>query len=264
MFEERNMKVHYFLILLFLSSCDVSRIYPKYYDPALLHIDISYQPKPMAVDSLKEAKYVSAGINQKEISNRTKSYDLVSMIQSDLSRAHTFNGVNISYGIFGMAGYVENGLINKGEPYYYDKKSFLAVGARGAVNTYFTRGNVDYRIIGAEFSYNKEYGDFATFRKTIYDELYYYSLHNTELFTAGLTSEVILHSRKKISSQLGARLFVGQSFNITTYLGPIIGEGTRRPNVNSVQLSFFGQLNRFHGVLETVSSGGQVRVGYRF
>ena len=259
------MKIHYFLMLLFLSSCGAPVIHPKYYDPALLHTDISYQPKPMAVDSLKQAKYISAGTNQKEIYNGSNSYDWVFMVQSDLSRAHTFKRLNISYGVFGMTGYIENGLINEGDTYHYDKKSFTAMGARGSVNSFFTKGNVDYRIIGAEFSFNKEFGDFAAFRKIIRDEPYYYTLHNTQLFTAGLTSEVILHSRKKTSSQLAARLFIGRSFNTMAYLGPESDEGLpKSPEVNNAQLSFFGQLKRFHAVIEVVPYGTQARLGYRF
>jgi hypothetical protein len=260
------MKIKYLIYLLFLVSCSPSTIYPKYYDPALLGIDISYQPKPMAADSLKEAKYISAGINQKVIVNGSQDLDLVYMIQSDLSRAHTFKGLNIAYGVFGMAGIIENGLINEGKPYYYDKKSFTALGARGSVNTFFTRDNVDYRIIGAEFSFNKELGDFAAFRKTIKNEPYYYTVHNTQLFTAGLTSEVIVHSHKNTSSQLGARLFLGRTFTAMSYhgLGPGSVDNIPSPDVNSVQLSFFGQLKRFHGTLEVVPSGGQVKMGYRF
>lgn len=118
------------------------------------------------------------------------------------------------------------------------KKKFTAVGARGSVNSFFTKGNVDYHIIGAEFSYNKEFGDFSVFRKTLRDEPYYDTLHNTQLYTAGLTSEVILHSRKKTSRQLGARLFIWQSFNNMTYFNPESDEGYPKKPKNKHYTTF--------------------------
>jgi hypothetical protein len=49
------------------------------------------------------------------------------------------------------------------------------------------------------------------------------------------------------------------------YLGPESDEGhPKSPKVNNAQLAFFGQLKRFHAVIEVVPYGSQARIGYRF
>ncbi|MBC8051973.1 MAG: hypothetical protein H7Y13_02815 [Sphingobacteriaceae bacterium] len=251
------------LAVLFFGSCSTGM---KYFDPALLYTDISYQPKPVSIDSLKTANYISLGLNQKETNTESGSYDMLTSLQLDISRAHTLKNLCFSYGIFGMMGYMKNKAIEAGEPYYYDKKTFSAAGVRASVNTYVKKGNIDYRFIGAELSYSKEFGDFAAYRKTIYRELNYYSVHNTGLLTAGLTSEVILHNYKYSDRQAGARLFVGRTLNNLVYRGPVpVNSSPEKPKTTNVSIALFGQIKKVVVILEGGSGGnGLVKLGYRF
>jgi hypothetical protein len=251
------MKLNLLLIAgVFLSSCSPG-IVNKYYDPALLLADISYQPKPMASDSLKSAIYISGGINQREMQSESNSYDMINMLQFDVNRAHTFNYINASYGFFAMGGYFKNGLINNGEPHVFDKKNFSAIGLRGSLNTFYTKNNVDYRLLGIELSYSQEFGNYSKFRKSLQNQQYYYSIDNTKLFTAGVTTEMIVHSRRKEANQLGTRLFIGKTFNKLTYKGTF-----EKPDLINVNIAIFGQLDKFHAILEG-GTAAQLRLGYR-
>lgn len=248
-----------------LSSCSSTQVIPKYYDPAMLNNDISYLPKPMSGDLKKDMRYISIGAGQKVTDGESNKYDELLSLQLNLSQAHTFKNLNLAYGIFGVSGFLKNGVIAPGEPYHFNKKKFSALGVRGSVNSYLKKGDIDFRLIGAEFSYSKESGEFQAFRKIAFNKPSYYAVGNTELFTAGLTSEVIINIDSKLLTQLGTRLFVGKSFNTLNYSYSEHDFPKRSPRINNINIAFFGQLKRFYGVLESSYPGSHhAKVGFRF
>jgi hypothetical protein len=262
------MKLLLIILLLFLTGClfpaSPPKIYHKYYDPALLNNDISYLPKPMSLDAKKHTQYISVGYCEKDGFNEFDKYDELTSLQLSLSQGHTFKNMNIAYGAYGVSGFIQNGLISENEPYFFDKKKFSALGARGSVNYSINKGDFDFRLLGAEFSYSKEFGDFEAFRNAGFNKPTYYTAGNTSIFTAGFTSEAIMYVDEKRTIQLGARGFFGKSFNTLNYVGSENDYPSRSPKVDNINIAFFGQYKHFFGVLEGSKGGAQGKLGYRF
>jgi len=190
-----------FTIALFL-FCSCSHLY----EPALYHQDIAYQPKPASFDSIKTANYVSAGYDANSNSNLN---DFVQSGQIDVSRAHTFSFMNLSYGAFGVLGDYQSDQSNTKAASYFTHKFFGNIGGRFSANAYTSSGNADIRFIGVEAAYSHEFGGYANFRQNLYNKPGYYVDPTTNLLTIGLTSEVIFHNRDDVGFQNGIRVFLG-------------------------------------------------------
>jgi len=196
----RNIFLFSCIAVLFASCSQV-------YSPALYHHDIAYQPKPTSFDTVKTANYVSAafGAYPSEDYNNT----LVSG-QINLSQGYVFNNFNLAYGAFGVFGDYQNGTGDKTKPSYFTDKFFGAVGGRMSANFFTTSDNVDFRFIGMEAAYSHEFGSYADYRKSVlnYSQSNVYVDPRTDLFTVGLTTEVIFHNRDNTLTH-GIRGFLG-------------------------------------------------------
>jgi hypothetical protein len=233
------------------------------YTPALYHQDIVYQPKPTSFDTVKAANYFSAGLNANF--NNSNS-DLLLSSQFNLSRGHAFKNFNLAYGAFGVLGDYQNSAIQKGDPNYFGDKFYGALGGRASANFFITQGNADIRFLGVEAAYSHEFGSYADFRQNINAQSGYYVDPRTDLFSAGLTSEVIFHSRNNNNIQHGIRGFLGTTFghNILddTYYKTQSAADTRYHNIFG-KLSYFIKLNKYFATIE-VGENIFVRLGVRF
>src|SRR5471030_228461 len=176
------------------------------YVPALYQQDIAYQPKPASFDSVKTANYISGGFNAYTNAHYN---DFLTSGQFNLSRGHVFNHFNLAYGAFGVLGDYQNSAINKGEPNYFSDKFFGAVGGRASANFFINSGRTDFRFIGMEMAYSHEFGDYANFRQAVLSQPNYYVDPRTELFSIGLTSEVLFHNVNNPGFQHGIRVYLG-------------------------------------------------------
>jgi hypothetical protein len=163
-------------------------------------------PKPTSFDSVKSANYISAGINLYSNSQQT---DFITSGQVNLSRGHVFNNVNLAYGAFGVLGDYENGNIQKGQPNYFSDRVFGAVGGRFSANLFVNSSRIDFRYLGIEAAYSHEFGSYATLRQYYNTQPGFYVDPRTDLFTIGLTTEVIFHNRNNINFVHGFRGFLG-------------------------------------------------------
>jgi hypothetical protein len=194
--------------ILFLSCCVAALLTScsKVYSPALYHQDIAYQPKPASFDTAKSATYLSGGINL--YSNPSLS-DLAISTQFNLSQGHVFDHFNLAYGAFGVLGDYQNGAINNGQPNYFNDKFFGAVGGRASVNAFTNLGRADFRYIGVEVAYSHEFGSYADFRNSVSGQPDFFADTRADLFTIGLTTEVIFHNVDNLGFQHGVRGFLG-------------------------------------------------------
>ena len=188
---------------LLLSACS------HIYSPAFYHQDIAYQPKPASFDSVKSATYISGGIN---LSTNSNLNDDQTAGEIDISEGHSFKNFNLAYGAFGAYGDYQNSAISKGDANYFTEKYYGVIGGRASANFTFPQGNADIRLIGFEVAYSHEFGDYAAYRRYLNNQPNFYVDPRTDLFTAGLTSEVIFHKRNDPNFQQGIRLFVGGTF----------------------------------------------------
>jgi len=231
------------------------------YTPALYHQDIAYQPKPASFDSVKVANYVSAGLN---LYSNTDLSDALTSGQLNLSRAYVFKGYNLSYGAFGVAGdYSNTG--SKTSPDYFSDKFFGALGARASADLYVTSGRFDIRYIGFEAAYSHEFGSYADFRQSIQSSPNFDVDPRTNLFTLGLTSEVIFHNTGNSNFQNGIRGFLGTTFGRYDLDDSYLLNASSSSFLHKVfpKASYFIKIKNYFGTVE-VGSEFFIRLGLQF
>lgn len=267
--------LYFFVIAAFLlSSCS-----QHYYAPALFNNDISYLPKPASFDSVKSAVYVSGGTGFGQ--GADINHDGIGFGSIEATAAHTFKGANLAYGVFGFAGSITNGdsgdddnyQYTNSDPYAYQgSKSFYGAGARLSGNLYTKIDNVDFRFIGFEAVYSKEFGDYARYRKRVSGVDDYYAYTNTRLLTVGLTSEALWHGAYNKDRQYALRGFLGRTFgNYNRRAGQYDGDAVTLQSVYTAA-SFYMQIKRFFYVTELSATPSSMYVfpefrlkfGYKF
>jgi hypothetical protein len=235
----------------------------KVYTPALYHQDIAYQPKPASFDTVKAQTYVSGGLNMYTNVNYN---DLLVSGQFNISRGHVFNGFNLAYGAFGVFGGYDNGAIPQNQPNYFTHKFFGAVGGRASANAFVTSGRADIRFIGVEMAYSHEFGSYADFRQMVKPLPNYFVDARTDLFTIGLTTEVIFHNVSNNGVQHGIRGFLGTTLghddlNNTYYHD----QGYADSFFHNVfpKASYFITFNKYFGTFE-IGENVFIRFGMKF
>ncbi len=245
-------------IIFLLSACE-----RQIYTPALYHQDIAYQPKPASFDSAKTANYLSGGLNYYLDQTWT---DLLISAQFNYSRAHVFKNFNLSYGAFGVAGDYDKSSTGS-SPNDFSYKFFGAAGARASANLFTNYGRMDFRYLGVEMAYSHEFGSFADFRKFINTQPGYEADTRTDLFTLGLSSEIIFHNQNNNNIEHGIRLFLGTTFgpNPVGINSGYASSGLTPPAFRDVfpKVSYFINSKHFFGVGE-FGSAIFLRAGYKF
>jgi hypothetical protein len=251
----------FIILIVHLSSCGTIEPVTKYYDPAMLGA-LTYMPKPLSFDSLKVSNYISGGYIQITTPyTRTGVQDIGNLAQAAFSRAHTFKSINFAYGIDGFTGSYHNTFIESGDLDYFKNKSVYGFQLKTSVNTFITSEFYDFRIIGADFSYSKEYGSFSKFREDIIGRENFYSIPETGLFSAGLSSEIVFRSRKSSDRQYGFKLGFQNTFGNLRYQG--FGVQTEKQRSLEASLAIYLQLRKYFLIMEG-SRGGRINFGYRF
>lgn len=244
-------------LLLILSACS------HLYSPALYHQDIAYQPKPTSFDKESAATYVSAGLNSY---TNTNLNDLVVSGQLNLSQGFVFNNFNLAYGAFGSLGDYQNGSSNTSATNYFKDKFFGAVGGRASINAFVHSDRADFRFIGVEAAFSHEFGDYLTYRQMLQNKGGYYVDPRADLFTIGLTTEVIFHNRDNTDFQHGIRGFLGttlghNNLSDTYYKDDNASEKMFRSIFPKA--SYFVKYKDYFGTIEA-GSAIFLRVGYKF
>ena len=244
-------------ILLILAGCS-----NHLYTPALYHQDIAYQPKPASFDAAKSANYLSGGMNY--YTDQTWS-DLLVSGQVNYSRGYVFKNTNLSYGVFGVAGDYEKGSAGS-PPNNFTNKFFGAVGGRLSGNLFTSYERMDFRYLGFEAAYSHEFGGYADYRQYINTLPQFHVDPRLDLFTFGLTSEVVFHNQNNVNIEHGIRFFLGGTFGpdpFTKY-NYASNDLTPKPfNIIFPKMSYFINAGHFFGVGE-FGSAVFIRAGYKF
>jgi hypothetical protein len=255
------MKLKYLLLLAcsvaLLSSCS------HVYSPALYHQDIAYQPKPASFDKDSIATYVSAGLNSYTNNNFN---DFVVSGQLNLSQGFLFDNFNFAYGGFLSLGDYQSGSTDTKAANYFKDKFFGAVGGRASVNAFVNNDRVDFRFIGVEAAFSHEFGDYAAYRQVLQNKSGFYVDPRVDLFTIGLTTEVIFHNRGNTGFQHGIRGFLGttlghNNLNDTYYKDET--QTTRMFRSLFPKASYYIKFKDYFGTIEA-GSGVLLRFGYKF
>lgn len=205
------------VITLFQSSCK------SYLLPAALGTNMSYQPKPMVIDSNHSLTHASGGIALSVSPGKSVRYS-AGMI--NINRAHTYKSINFAYGLmgyYGSASYDElsyDSIPRNKQLVPSFKMSTGGVGFKTSVGYHFTsqKGNTDFRIINWENSFSKELGNYAKFRKEIYrNAAQYYKNGVSDLiniWTTGLSTEIIWSNKNDPETKHAFRYFVGYTYGL--------------------------------------------------
>ena len=167
--------------------------------------------------------------------------------------------------IFAVFGDYENGSKDSSDPNHFSDKFFGAVGGRISGNLYTNMGRVDFRFIGFEAAYSHEFGDYADFRKSINKQGGYYVDPRTDLFSIGLTTEVIFHNQGDNGFQHGIRGFLGGTFGHydVDYQTTLVASNSKFFHELYPKASYFIKYKKYFGSLE-IGNGVFVRVGLQF
>lgn len=255
-----KLRYLYFICSVLLASCSAT-----VYSPAMFGHDIAYQPKPMTFDTNKDATYLSGTFGAHQAVNTND----VGFGELNISRAHAFAHGNLAFGAFGFAGQVtDNNYVNdSANTFKFKHISFEGLGLRASGNLNTSFGRTNWRFLGFEAAYSKEFGAYSNFRRQVSGVPGYYSSPTSSLITAGLTTEIIWHGSSSVDNQYGFRVFIGRNFGNLSYLNNLPG-GSGSFLLNSSN-SFFMQLHHFTATLETngflsVTPSLRLTAGYRF
>ncbi len=253
-------------IKLLLGVCCMAIVFAScshVYEPALYHEDIAYMPKPASFDTVKAANYISGGLN---VYSNTHFNDVAVTGQLNLSRGYVFDNFNVAYGAFGVFGDYQSDQTNKAAPSYFSDKYFEAIGGRFSANAFVSSERTDFRFIGVEMAYSHEFGTYAAYRQYLNTLPGTFVDPRTDLFTIGLTTEVIFHNRNNSDIEHGFRGFLG------TTLGHNELDDTFYANQTSTdrmfrnifpKLTYFIKFKNFIGSIDG-STDFFIRFGYKF
>ena len=189
------------LIMPFLASC----VHSVYLQSPMQANTNSYKAIPLQSENIKSSTNISGGIitGSANQSLRDENYGFV----GSLYRSHNVGRFQGFYGATGVIGkyhvdpdyfYTNNAtyesLYNKsGEHKYYG-----AWGFNGGINYVqpFRNGG-EWRIIGAEVSWTREFGDYNYFRKNIPDSMVRLVDRHRDFTTLSINSDFVFRLRKR-------------------------------------------------------------------
>ncbi|MDP4129760.1 MAG: hypothetical protein Q8918_16290 [Bacteroidota bacterium] len=217
----------YLLILLSFGSCISPRSY--YMSPMDIN-SLPYHTLPNTTDSQRAATYASLSIHAGG-SNQTVK-DGVSGMRGDIHRAYRFGnfqayyGGGISLGNYHLhesdhTAYNYSTMSDTTYHFPTSDKFFGSYGFGGGINLVipFAGGRGEWRVIGFETSFQKEFGDYVKFRKQLRDSAYDILATYGQIFTVGGTTELVGISRH--GTEIGYKVALGSVlFPKGSYLGP--------------------------------------------
>lgn len=248
------------LLLLALAATMLSSCSTRYLTHPLFQSDMQYMNKPMSTDSVRHATYafgtLALATGDKDFTTSSAS-GILNFYQS-----YTFKQPNISlsYGVIGAAGSYEQAEINN-QPKF--SKSFQSIGGNFSAAFYLPRKQVDWRVIGVDLVYNKEFGDYARLRKNLTNRGYYDFISPTGLFTYGIFTEVAVKPSDKVSLmfKVGFNNSPGQPHEL--HNSPF-NNANFDVVVNIRRFSIIYNLKFMPTKIWLQSSGFQFGTGYRF
>jgi hypothetical protein len=220
------------IILCFLSSCTVSHVY------LMSPLDINsnyYHSIPTQYDSSRSATYASLlfDAGSSNYHGRDNLYAAQTHIHRSNNIGHfqTYYGANLSIGTYHVAEYSYT-------PYYLfgppdspvqvtksSQKSFGSYGFNGGIDLAIPlpRGG-EWRVIGIETAFEKEFGSYLAYRKSLSDSNINILATYTWTKTIGLTTEFVWIRRS--GTELGYKIALGGSI-----LSPNTFQGDKNADV---------------------------------
>lgn len=246
------------LWLFFLTSCTQ---YAYYHSPVAVNTN-SYKSIPLQSDDKKSALYAS-GVFTTGGANENLRDNFNAAIGS-VHHSHNFGMFQGYYGVTGMLGQykVDDYARQTGQRYrnlnlndsvinsMAGSKSFGSWGAMGGINIVTPFGNKhEWRIIGAEFSWTREFGEYLDFRTKLPDTAANIIDRHRDHMTISISTNLVFHLKRgsigyKAAAVLGTqRLYEYNKDRISSRYQP----------------AYFS--NTFHVTIQKFTGFWQVNVG---
>jgi hypothetical protein len=178
-----------------------------------------YQSIPTTADSQKAATYVSLAFNGGGSNQSLK--DGVIGVRAALSRSYRFGhfqayyGGGISLGNYGLedAYHYSNSYYspNNDTTFHYKGANYFfgMYGLSGGINLVipFANGRGEWRAVGFETSYHKEFGDYVHYRKQLPDSVTDILASYAQIFKFGVSTEMVGISRH--GTEIGYKVALG-------------------------------------------------------
>jgi hypothetical protein len=224
------MKIQTVMVLLsctMLTSC----VHQGYFLSPFQANNHAYKSLPMISDSVAGATYASGNISLGGANQNLR--DGVFTIQGSLHRAHSFRHLQFHYGANLVAGnyhvkqnYDYDGRGGGNPATIFDQpgnRFFGGAGAFGGVNLVIPfRSGSEWRVIGAETNYQREFGDYGRFRRKLPDSAANVITRDRYFQTVGLTTNVIKKFRKSGNTfgyKFGFYVGTSRSRRLDSYYG---------------------------------------------
>jgi hypothetical protein len=218
------------LIQLFIISIGVSSCASYAYYQSPLHTNTStYKAIPLERDSIRSAIYASASISAGGANDKLR--DGNASFNLSVHRSHNLGNFQALYGISGAAGsYNVDSVYNFGGFFgapnqfvdpesinpHVGRKFYGTVGGFGAANLVFPTEWGEWRILGAEAAWSREYGSYLRFRKALPDSSANLIERRSDLLTLALSTDFVF---KTHNGSIGMKFLMGRSLrNIRLYL----------------------------------------------
>lgn len=217
-----------FAAMMLITSC----VTKSYFQSPLSANTNSYRAIPLKSDSMKAATYLSATFTNGGANEQRDG--LIGFIGS-LHRGHQLGAFQGYYGVTGMAGNyrIDKASIKSSDPAMKalaDNKFFGAYGVVGGINVVlpFSSGS-EWRIIGTELSWQKEFGAYKNFRKQLPDSLADIIERHSGYFTFGFATDLVVRLWR--NGSIGYKIgFVSSSRTLRN-----------KSNTDSVKPGYFSQ-----------------------
>ena len=213
------MKISGYTCLLFL-LCAASCATPRAYLMSPMDINTNtYHTLPMVGDSQKSASYADLAFNAGGSNQQLR--DAVLGGRLDFHRAHQFDHFQAYYGgglslgnyhvedIYHFSNNYYNGMNDTVYHYSASNHFYGVYGLSGGINVVipFDNGKGEWRAIGLETSYQKEFGDFIHYRKGIPDSATDILATYGQVFALGGMTEIVGKTRH--GTEFGYKIALG-------------------------------------------------------
>ncbi|TKC64033.1 hypothetical protein FBD94_06750 [Pedobacter hiemivivus] len=252
-------------VALGFSSCSRS-----YLSPAISGNNMGYMARPMADDDKPAQTYITGSFIGSASPENAISF---AMGMLNLHRGHTYKSFNFAYGIFGYLGEASHKIAEISDP--DDRKNYIpsfnknisGIGLKTSIGyqVLSSTGNTNFRVINWENSISREMGSYADFRKEKYGAGNYtnsYISNKIDVWTTGLSSEIIFHGSRNKNIQHSFRVFIGGTPGLTNSFDRTI----TTPSI-AKSFNYYLKLNNFSFSYElsgNLNSSSKLSLGYSF
>jgi hypothetical protein len=194
----RQLSIITFVFSTALTSCTTY----SYFQSPLHSNNTFYKAIPFHDDSIGSALYASGSVTLGGVNDKLRGG--VYTFSGSIHKSHNVGIFQAYYGVSGMLGeYKIDSVYNADGTYHNEsldvefinpnvgEKFIAAAGGFGGINVVMPIRNGEWRILGTELSWAKEFGNYVDFRNKIPDTSSNYIERRSDYFTLGICSDII-------------------------------------------------------------------------